>query len=328
MRAVVCTRYGPPDVLRLTELDTPVPKDNEVLVRIFASTVTAGDCELRRFEVAGWVWLPLRLYMGVFKPRIKVLGQEYAGVVEAVGKNVSGFKAGDDVFGPAKMNLGTHAEYICIPDGYAIVKKPPSISYAAAATIPTGGLNALHFLRKAKLEGGERVLIVGAGGSIGTYAVQIARAWGAEVDCVDSREKLDMLQSIGAAKVFDYARDSFWSDRQAYDVVIEVSGKMPLKRCLRILNPEGRLIVTNPRISSLFASLWINKTSEKRVLNALADYTAEDLDYLKKMIVDGKICPVIDREFSLEQTAEAHRYVEHGKKKGNIVIRLVRDDTN
>ena len=329
MRSIICTRYGPPEALELREVTKPAPKDNEVLIKIRSTTVTMGDCEMRKFDFPAWIWLPLRLYMGVRKPRIKTYGQELSGEIEAVGQKVTKFKPGDQVFAPTQMRLGGHAEYICLPENYAIAFKPDQLSHEEAATIPTGGLNALHFVRKAKIKAGEKVLIIGAGGCIGTYALQLARLAGAEVSCIDRTEKLDMLLNTGAHQVIDFTKADFTASGQRWDVIIDTVGKASLSGTIRCMKPAGRLVLGNPMVATMLGALWVaavdaltGRYAGKKVMNALAAYTAEDLDYLKALMIAGKINPVIDRRFSLEQMTEAHRYVDSGLKQGNVVIEV------
>jgi NADPH:quinone reductase-like Zn-dependent oxidoreductase len=325
MKAIVFTRYGPPDSLQLKEIDKPVPKDNEILVRIHATTVTAGDCEVRGFNVPSWLWIPLRLYVGVRRPtRITVLGQELAGEVEAAGRDVKRFREGDRVF--ASSAFGAYAEYICLPenpeDG-GIAAMPSEISYDEAAPVPFGGLEALHFLRHGRIEPGKKVLINGAGGSIGTFAVQIAKSFGAEVTGVDSAVKLDMLRSIGADHVIDYTREDFTENGENYDVIFDVIGKSSFSPSLRSLRQEGVYLLANPSPSQMVRGPWVSMRSSKKVVIGAARRTSEDLIYLRGLIEAGKIRSVVDKCFSLEQMAEAHRYAESGLKKGNIVIQVV-----
>lgn len=320
MKAIVWTKYGPPDVLQLQEVERPVPKDNEVLIKVHAATVTAGDCEARGLQFASWLGWPLRLYMGLRKPtRVKILGQELAGEIAAVGQNVTRFKEGDQVFAPTFFRFGAYAEYACLPEKY-LHFKPTNMTFAEAATIPTGGMNGVHFLRVANVRAGERVLINGAGGSIGTYAIQIAKAWGAEVTAVDSTEKLAMLRSIGADHVIDYTKADFTRNGEMYDVIIDVVGKSPFSRSVRALRPGGRYVLGNPRLSGIFRGRWVSMTSDKKVIAETASYKAEEYAILIGLIEAGKLKAVIDRTYPLEQTAEAHRYVETGHKKGNVVI--------
>ncbi len=324
MKAIVWTKYGPPDVLQLKEVDKPTPKDDEVLIKIYAATVTAGDCELRRSKFNSWYWLFARILIGLRKPkRITILGQELAGEIEAVGKEVKLFKKGDQVFATTGFRFGAYAEYVCLPSRYAIAIKPVNMSYEEAATVPVGGLNALFFLTKANIENiqtGQKVLINGAGGSIGTIAVQLAKSFGAEVTAVDSTKKLDMLRSIGADQVIDYTQEDFTKSGETYDVIFDLVNKSSFSGGIRSLKKKGIYILANHGLSRKLRGRWTSWTSSKKVITKLASDRTENLIYLKELIEAGKIKAVIDRRYPLEQTAEAHRYVETGQKTGNVVI--------
>lgn len=322
MKAIIWPKYGSPDVLELHEVAKPTPKNNEVLIKIVAATAFAGDCEMRRFDFPPSFWLPLRLYFGLIKPRIKTPGQELAGEIEAVGTDVTEFKIGDEVFAPTDMKLGAYAEYLCLPSTHPIAKKPANMTFEEAATIPTGGLNALHFVRKGDLQKGQSVLINGAAGSIGTYAVQIAKTFGAIVTAVDSTNKLDMLRSIGADEVIDYMQEDFTQNGETYDVIIDVVGKSPYSGSVKSLNQNGRYILGNPRFPAMLRGLWTSMTSSKKVSAALTAYKTDDLIFLKEMVEAGKIRSVIDRCYPLEEISDAHRYVETGKKNGHVAIRV------
>jgi NADPH:quinone reductase-like Zn-dependent oxidoreductase len=328
MKAVICTAYGPPEVLQIREVEKPTPKDDQVLIRIHATTVSRADCEIRRFTFPGWIWLPLRLYFGVFKPRLRVLGQEFAGEVEAVGKGATSFAPGDRVFGTTGIGLGAHAEYICLreqPEGGALARMPAKTAYAEAAPIPYGGSEALRFLRKGNIQGGQKVLIIGAGGSFGTFAVQLAKVFGAEVTAVDSAGKLDMLRSIGADHVIDYATQDFAASGEVYDLIFDVVCRVPLSRHLKALRPNGRGLLANPQTSHLVRGLWTSMTTSKKVTIGVEGGSKEDLAFLAELIEAGKLRPVIDRRYPLAEIVEAHRYAETEQKKGNIVIEVVRD---
>jgi 2-desacetyl-2-hydroxyethyl bacteriochlorophyllide A dehydrogenase len=315
------TRYGSPDVLRLEDVEKPVPGDNEILIRIHAATVTAGDCETRSFRFPFLLWLPLRIYIGLRKPtRTTILGQELAGEIESAGKDVKPSRIGENVFGFTGLDFGAYAEYICLPGDAVLATKPSNMTHAEAATVPTGGTNALHFLREGKVQRGEKVLINGAGGSIGTFAVQIAKSLGAEVTAVDSTGKLDMLRSIGADRVIDYTREDFTESDESYDVVFDIVGKSSFSRSVRSLKRNGRYLLGNPRPSQMARALWTSTFSSKSVVFAFAGQKTEDLVLLRELIEAGTIKSVIDRRYPLEQTAEAHRYVEGGHKKGHVVI--------
>lgn len=323
MKAMVWTRYGPPEVLQLREVEKPAPKDNEVLIKVHAATVTMGDCEARRCKFPLYLWIPVRIYLGILRPKLLTLGQELAGEIEVVGKAVTKFKPGDQVFAATMLRFGAYAEYACLPEHYPILLKPANSTFAEAATIPTGGINGLHFVRSANVKAGERVLINGAGGSIGTYALQFAKARGAEVTCVDSAEKLEMLAALGADQVIDYRQEDFTRRDDAYDVIIDVVGKSSFSRSVAALKPHGRYVLGNPTVAGMILGRWTSITTDKRVLFKLADYPFEDFAYLKEQIEAGTLKAVIDRSYPLAETAEAHRYVEQGHKKGNVVIAIV-----
>lgn len=324
MKAMIWTQYGSPDVLQLQEVVKPVPKDNEVLVKVHAATVTAGDCEARNLKFPLWLAIPLRLFIGFTKPtRVTILGQELAGEVEAVGKDVTRFKQGDQVFGTPGLSIGAYAEYVCLPEAsedVTLAIKPANMTYEEAAAVPTGAFEALHFMRKGDIQPGHKVLINGAGGSIGTAAMQLAKHFGAQVTGVDSTPKLDMLRAIGADSVIDYTQEDFTRSGLTYDVILDVVGKNSLSRMIQSLKPNGRYIVANPRLSLLFRGLWISE--RKKVLLSAAPRKTEDLILLKALIEAGKLKTVIDRTYPLEQTAEAHRYVETGQKRGNVIITM------
>ena len=324
MKAIIWTKYGPPEVLQLKEVERPTPKDNEVLIRVHATTVTAGDCEMRGLKLPVWLSLPMRIYIGINKPqRITILGQELAGEIESIGKDVKLFKKGDQVFATTGFSFGAYADYKCLPEEPkmgVLASKPVNITYEEAAAVPTGGLEALYFLRTGNIQSGQKVLIIGAGGSIGTFAVQLARYFGAEVTGVDSTGKLEMLRSIGADHVIDYTQEDFTKSAETYDVIIDVMGKGTFSGCIRSLKQNGRYLLGNPGLTQMVRGWWTSMRSSKKVLFGSAIQKTDDLLFLIELIEAGKIKPVIDRCYPLEQTAEAHRYVETGQKKGNVVI--------
>ncbi len=320
MKAMVWTNYGPPDVLQLREVETPAPKANEVLIKIMATTVLIGDCELRGLNFSPLVSLPLRIFLGFNQPkRVSILGQELAGVIEDIGGQVTRFNKGDPVVAATLLRLGTYAEYICLPETYPATK-PASLSYKEAATLPTGGIYGLHLVRRADIHPGDKLLVNGAGGSIGTYAIQIAKQLGAQVTAVDSSGKLDMLRSIGADHVIDYAQEDFTRSTLTYDAIIDVIGKSSFSRSLQRLSQHGRYVLGNPNVYARIRGGWFPLAGGKQVKIGEPDNRAEAYAYLTELIEAGKIKPVIDRCYSLEQLAEAHRYVETGRKKGSVVI--------
>lgn len=326
MKAIVWTKYGPPDVLQLKELEKPSPKDNEVLIKIHATTVTAGDSEMRSLKFPFYLSIPMRLWMGFTKPRENTIpGTELSGEIEAIGKDVTSFKVGDQVFGAAGMSFGTNAEYICLPEKPedmegAVTIKPANMSFEEAATIPFGGRDALHFLRLGNIQPGQKMLINGAGGSIGTFAVQLARLMGAEVTAVDSGAKLEMLRSLGADHVIDYQQEDFTRGGVVYDVIFDVVGTVSLSRGDRALKDDGTYLLANPLRGQVVWGPLKRLTSRKKVIMQTASGNLDDLIYLRDLIEEGKIKTVIDRTYPLEQIVEAHRYVDSGQKLGNVVI--------
>lgn len=323
MKAVVYTKYGSADVLRLEEIEKPVPKDNDVLIKIQAAEVTKADCELRSFKFqVKWFWLPLRIAMGLIKPKKNVLGGYFAGEVESVGKDVSNFKQGDQVFGSTGLRFGAYGEYVCLPASCTILPKPDNISSEEAAAVPLGGLNALHFLTKANIRNGEKVLVNGAGGSIGTFGVQIAKAMGVEVTAVDSTIKEEMLRRIGADHFFDYTKEDFTKSGQTYDVIFDMVARSSYSRCVNTLNPGGRYLMANPRMSDMLRSVFTSLFTDKSAIFAFAGEKKEELLALKNMIEEGTIKPVVDNIYPLEQVANAHRRVETEQRLGIVVISL------
>ncbi len=320
MKAIIYTKYGSPDVLHLSEVDKPTPKDNEVLIKIYATTVSSGDCRMRKADP-----FAVRFFNGLTRPKkITILGNELAGEVEAVGKDVKLFKKGDQIFGQAGMKLGSNAEYICLPEDAAITLKPTNLTFEETATIPFGGNTALHFLRKGNIRSGQKVLIYGASGSLGTAAVQLAKHFGAEVTGVCSSANLELVKSLGADKVIDYTKEDFTKSGQIYDIIFDTTGKSPFSGCVKSLKQNGiYLRSVHMSISSIVRGLWTSMTSSRKVIGGVATERKENLVFLKELIEAGKYKPVIDRRYTFEQIPEAHRYVDQGHKKGNISITLI-----
>ena len=321
MKAVVYEKYGPPEVLQVKDVKKPVPKENEILMRVHAAEATKADCEMRSFRLpVNWFWLPMRLVLGIRKPRKPILGWYFAGEIEAVGSAVSKFKPGEKLFGSARLLMGAYGEYICLPDHYTMTTKPHNLSFAEAAAVPLGGLNALHFMRKACLQPGEKVLVNGAGGSIGTFAVQIAKTMGAEVTAVDSAVKEDMLRGIGADHFIDYAKVDHWRNGQTYDVIFNMVVRNPYAGSIKCLKPKGRYLIGNPKLSDMFRSVLTSLFTDKTATFAFAKETLEELIALREMIEAGKIRSIIDKVYPMEQAADAHRRVETEQRIGAILI--------
>lgn len=323
MKAIVYTEYGSSDVLQIKEIEKPQPKNDEVLIKVHSTEVTKADCEMRSFNFAvKWFWLPLRLAWGVFKPKKQVLGGYFSGEIEDIGKNVSRFVIGDQVFGTTKMRFGAYAEYLCLPASYTLVKKPGNMTYEEAAAVPLGGLNALHFMRKAKIKEGEKVLINGAGGSIGTFGVQIAKTLGAEVTVVDSSIKETMLRQIGADHFIDYQQENITKQGKTFDVIFNMVANSRSADFIKILNPSGRYLIGNPKLVDIFQSVITSKFTDKTAIFTFASEKEEELIILKKMIEEGKIRSVVDKIYPFNQVVYAHQRVETEQRIGIVVLSL------
>jgi len=322
MKAIVCTKYGTPDVLQLQEVEKPIPKDNEVLIKIHAAAVTTAGLIGRKGEP-----IFTRLFSGLIKPKNNILGMELAGEIEAIGKNVKLFKEGEQIFGLTGTALGSNAEYKCLSEDAAVIKKPNNMTYEESAAVIEGGLTALNFLKnKGKIQHGQKVLIYGASGSVGTASIQIAKYFGAEVTGVCSTTNVEMVKSLGADTVIDYTKEDFTQKDQTYDIIFDTVGKRSFPLCKDSLKPKG-IYLAAAGLSTVFHMLWTSLFSPKKAI-LTATYLRpttvirQDLAILKKLVEAGEIKPVIDRRYPLEQTADAHRYVETGRKKGNVVITL------
>ena len=323
MKAIICTKYGPPDVLKMVEIETPVPNDNQVLIKIFFTTVTVGDCRVRGFNVPPSYWLPAKLAIGWTKPRQPILGTELSGVVEKVGKNVRKFKAGDEVFAYPGHKCGGYAEYICMDENACIALKPENLSFEQAAALSFGGITAWYFLEKGKVAKDEKVLIYGASGSIGTAAVQIAKYLGAEVTGVCSTSNLEMVKKLGADKVIDYTQTDFTDLGENFDVVFDTVGKADIAKTIKAIKPKGRYLhAVTPPLTELQIRLNLLGTDIKLVGGTYTG-TVEQIDFIKKIAGEGFFKPVIDRQYRFDEIVAAHEYVDKGHKKGNVTIKVV-----
>ncbi|MFJ8369717.1 NAD(P)-dependent alcohol dehydrogenase [Bacillus cereus] len=301
MKAIICTKYGPPNVLQLQNVEKPKPKKNEVLVKIHATSVSTGDCRIRGFNSPLLFWIPMRIILGFRKPRKPILGVELSGEIEDIGTDVTQFKKGDQVFALTELNLGGYAEYTCVHESGLIALKPTNVTYEEAAVIPFGGTSALHFLRKGQIKKGQRVLIYGASGSVGTAAVQLAKYFGATVTAICSSSNLDLVTALGADNVIDYMKEDFTKRGEHYDIIFDAVGKYKKSLCTDALIPNGKYVSVN---------------------GMMAKVSKEDMNLLKQLAETEKLKPVIDRTYRLEEIAEAHIYVEKGHKKGNVSITL------
>ncbi|MBD80137.1 MAG: NAD(P)-dependent alcohol dehydrogenase [Crocinitomicaceae bacterium] len=319
MKAVTYHKYGPPEVLTLGELESVTPKANKIRIKIRACAITAGDTELRSPKIPTLVWFIVRLFFGIFSPRIKVLGGYLSGDVVEVGEEVSEFKVGDSVFGISGSSFGGYAEYVTLNTTEAFIAKPSQLPYDEASPIGLG-LDSLHFIRKLKLKRGEKILINGAGGGIGTYAVQIAKNIGARVTVVDSVDKSQMLHETGADETIDYQGEEVFSRGIKYDAIFDVVGTISKWQCLKALNSGGRYVSAIPSLSYLFWTVWPRWVGNKKIMTGLASPGKEDLIHLRDLVESGKLKTIIDRRYTMDQLVEAHHYIESGKKKGNIVM--------
>lgn len=331
MKAIELSQYGPPEVLQLKEVDKPVPKDNEALIRVHATSVNYGDLIARnfravtpgKFNMPGLFWFFAKLYFGFNKPRVTRLGSEFSGVVESVGKEVTAFKPGDPVFGYLGQNMGAYAEYICVPESGVLTAKPANTSHAEAAASAYGNIMALYLLQQAGVHKGQKVLINGASGSIGSAAVQLARHFGAEVTAVCGTAGLEYVKALGAGRAVDYTREDFTQGDETYDLILDVLGRLSFSRCKRVLSPNGRLQYVSFKMKQLLQMLITSVAGKKKVACTLAPGSVEELKAVRKLIEAGEIKAIVDKSFPMEQAAAAHRYAEEGGSKGPVVIQFV-----
>ncbi len=321
MKAIVCRKYGSPDVLRLEEIEKPTPKDHEVLLKVHAASANAGDWHLLRGEP-----FPVRLMFGLLKPRIKILGADVAGRVAAVGRNVSQFQPGDAVFGDISVcGFGAFAEYVCVTEN-ALVLKPANLSFEEAAAVPAAAVTALQGLRKGQIQPGQKVLVNGASGGVGTFAVQIAKSFGADVTGVCSTRNLDRVRSMGADHVIDYTQEDFTQNGQRYDLILAANGYHSIGDYKRALSPNGIYVMTGGSGAQMFQAMflgpWLSMVGNKKMGNLLLKPNKKDLVFVKELLEAGKVVPVIDRRYPLNEVADAIRYLEEGHARGKIAITL------
>jgi NADPH:quinone reductase-like Zn-dependent oxidoreductase len=327
MKAIAYTKYGTPDVLELKEIEKPAPKDDEVRVKVSVTTATVADSRMRSFTVPISYWLPARIALGIREPKNTILGAELAGEIEAVGKDVKRFKKGDQVFASTlEHGFGAYAEYVCLPEDGLLAIRPDNVTCEEAVTLPIGGRTALYFLRAANIQRGQKVLIYGASGSVGTFAVQIAKYFGAEVTGVCSSPNLELVKSLGADRVIDYTKEDFTKDAESYDVIFDTVGKASYTGCMKALKKDGVYLQAVAAPGMSLRMRWTSMTSSKRLIGGGPPRKSEDLNFLKELVQAGKVKPVIDRVYPMEQIVEAHRYVDKGHKKGNVVITLAQKE--
>jgi NADPH:quinone reductase-like Zn-dependent oxidoreductase len=323
MKAIFTTKYGSPEVLQQKEIEIPVPKSNEVRVKIHTTTVTVADVRVRSFDVPLSFYIPARFMLGVFKPRKPILGVEVAGEIDEVGSAVTKFKKGDLVFASTFPEFGGYAEYTCLPENGALALKPKNLSLEESAAIPVGAYTALNFLRKAELKAGQKILIYGASGSVGSYAVQIAKHFGANITAVCSAKNFELVKSLGADKLLDYKDPNFNSHLEIYDVVFVAVDKFPFSQAKKILAKNGTFVNISLPLKSL-SMTWTSLTTSQKIFSGKNDpVTSDDLNYLKDLVEAGAMKVVVDCVYSFDQIVEAHHYVDKGHKKGNVLIRVV-----
>ncbi|MGH2317760.1 NAD(P)-dependent alcohol dehydrogenase [Planococcus sp. SE5232] len=318
MKASVHKTYGPPEVMELREVEKPVPKNDEVLIKVHATTATSGDCKVRRADP-----FAVRFFYGLKKPKIGILGSELSGEVEATGKDVQSFKEGDFVFCGTGGNLGANAEYVCIKEKGAIAIKPDNMTFEEAASVPFGGTTSLFFLRdKGHIKKGQKVLIYGASGALGTYAVQLAKSYDTEVTAVCSKKNIELVKSLGADYVIDYTQEDFTKSGKSYDLIFDTVGKTTYSKCRKSLKGNGIYLAAVAGLPQFARMITTSIKGSKKLKVGVASMRKEDLLFLKELIEAGKVKSVIDRSYSLDQVAAAHSYVETGHKRGNVVITL------
>ena len=322
MKAVICTRYGPPEVLQITNIDKPSPKDNEVLIKILATTVNSGDSRVRGRRVPKGYGLLVRFILGWNGPRQPILGTELAGVIESVGKNVTKFKVGDQVFAFTDLSMGSHAQYKCMPENGLVTHKPKNLKLEEAAALSFGGTTALCYLKRAKLKKGESILINGASGCVGIAAVQLARHFGAKVTAVCSGRNAKLVRSLGAQKVIDYTKEDF-TNGETYDIIMDLVGNAPYSRSKGSLKPGGRLLLVVAAVPDMLLAPWVAATTDKKIIAGPVKTQPDDLRLLAKLAEAAKIKPVIDRRYPFAQIVKAHQYVDTGRKRGSVVITSV-----
>ena len=321
MKAVVCTQYGSPDVLQIQEVDKPTPDDNDLLIKIHATTVSSGDYSVRSFTVPAGLWIPSRIALGLRKPRQSILGMELSGVVEGVGKDVTLFKPGDQVFAYSGTSFGAYAEFICLSADSAVVHKPENITYEQAAAILHGALAALYFLRdKGKLLPGEKLLINGASGAVGAAAIQLAKVIGAEVTGVCSTENVELVFTLGADYVIDYKKEDFVKNGINYDIIFDAVSKCSFTQCKDSLANNGRYILTLAGVLQYLQIFCTAISGGKRIIGGSATEKKEDLIFIQQLVSEGKLIAAIDRCYPMEHIVKAHQYAEKGHKKGSVVI--------
>ncbi len=315
MKAVLYTQYGSPEVLHVKQVEKPIPGKNEILLKIKATAVNSGDWRMRKADP-----FAVRFIFGLTKPKINILGSVFSGEIESVGEDVKQFKVGDAIFGHIDMSFGAYAEYKCLPENASIALKPASISHQEAAVIPFGGVTAWHFIKKAAIKPGQKVLVVGASGAVGSAAVQLAKSMGANVTGVCSSANMDLVKSLGADQVIDYTQTDYTQQNETYDVIFDAVNAISVSRSLKSLNKNGIMILSAAGLSEMLQGAWISMTSSRKVMTGVISHTSADIVFLKKLIEAKKLKPVIDRIYPLEEIAQAHAYAEQGHKKGNVAI--------
>ncbi|MEP2668588.1 MAG: NAD(P)-dependent alcohol dehydrogenase [Cyclobacteriaceae bacterium] len=317
MKAAVYTQYGSPEVLQIKQVEKPVPHKNEILLKIKGTAVNSGDWRMRKADP-----FAVRFVFGLVKPKINILGSVFSGEIERVGEDVKQFKVGDAIFGHIDMRFGAYAEYKCLPENASMALKPVNVSHLEAAVIPFGGVTAWHFLKKAAIKPGQKVLVVGASGTVGSAAVQLAKSLGANVTGVCSAANMDLVKSLGVDQVIDYTQTDFTQQAETYDVIFDTVKAISVSRSLKSLNKNGIMILSAAGMSEMLQGAWIGMTSSKKVMTGVISHNAADIVFLKGLIEAGQLKPVIDRTYSLEQIVEAHAYAEQGHKKGNVAIEI------